>query len=75
MDKSKLNTAQTQLLKSFLKEAEGYFVELLLTANNAADGAVLEQAEDFVSQSGTELLRASLEKALQAQDQEVEKKG
>lgn len=75
MHKSKLNTAQSELLKTFLKEAESYFAELLETANNAPDGAVFEQAEDFVSQSGVELLRASLQKALQAQDQEVEKKG
>ncbi|MGH7169190.1 MAG: hypothetical protein ACRELF_07970 [Gemmataceae bacterium] len=68
-------TAENATEALILEQALAYARQLQRTAAQAADGQVLRSTEAFVLERGRDLLRRSLEIALQAQAAAVEKKG
>ena len=68
-------TAENATEALILEQALAYARQLNRTATESPDGQVLRLTEAFVLDRGRELLRRSLEIALQAQAEAVEKKG
>ncbi len=60
--------------KRFLEQAEAYFDDLQTTGRQAPDGQVINQMEALVLQRGSELIRQSLQLALQEEVENHEKK-
>ena len=68
-------TAENATEALILEQALAYARQLARTATEAPDGQVLRLAEAFVLDRGRDWLRKSLEIALQAQADAVEKRG
>jgi len=60
--------------KLFLAQAEAYYRDLQLAAQNAPKGKVIRLAEAFAQEAGRELVRQSVENIVQVQNDLLEKK-